>query len=97
MHRSYRRRASRNYKHTNSIVPIPVAGPDYECLYADIGTNGTVSEGDVWNKCGLSTVIENDSLSLPPPKCLPDGSIEVPYILVGNDAFFLKHLMKLYP
>ena len=40
-----------NYKNTHSIVLMAVAGPDYECLYADLGTNGRVSDGGVWNKC----------------------------------------------
>ena len=38
-----------NYKNTHSIVLMAVAGPDYECLYADVGTNGRVSDGGVWN------------------------------------------------
>ena len=29
-----------NYKHMHSIVLLAVAGPNYECLYADIGANG---------------------------------------------------------
>ena len=28
-----------NYKHTHSVVLLAVVGPDYECIYADIGTN----------------------------------------------------------
>ena len=36
-----------NYKHTHSIVLLAVAGPDYQCIYADIGTNGRVSDGGV--------------------------------------------------
>ena len=38
-----------NYKHTYSIVVIAIAGPSYECLYADIGTNRRTSDGGVWN------------------------------------------------
>jgi len=26
-----------NYKHTHSIILMAIAGPDYECLYADMG------------------------------------------------------------
>ena len=35
-----------NYKHTNYIVLMAV--PNYECLYYDIGTNGRVNDGGVW-------------------------------------------------
>ncbi|XP_067055962.1 uncharacterized protein [Acropora muricata] len=86
-----------NYKHTHSIVLMAIAGPDYECLYADVGTNRRVSDGGVWNKCGLSQAIEDGIISLPPPKCLPNGDTEVPHVFVGDDAFALKrHMMKPY-
>ena len=29
-----------NYKHTHSIILSAIAGPEYECLYADVGSNG---------------------------------------------------------
>ena len=38
-----------NYKHTHSVVLMAVAGPNYECIYADVGTNGRISDGGVWN------------------------------------------------
>lgn len=87
-----------NYKGTHSIVLMAVAGPDYECLYADVGTNGRVSDGGVWNKCRLAEAIENGTISLPPPKCLPLGINKVPHVFVGDDAFALKvHMMKPFP
>ena len=46
-----------NYKLTHSIVSLAVAGPDYECLFADIGTNGRVSDGGVWNKSKIALMI----------------------------------------
>ena len=87
-----------NYKHTHSIVLLAVAGPNYECIYADIGTNGRVSDGGVWNKCSLSKAIENGENSLPPPSCLPFSAEKMPYVFVADDAFALKsYLMKPYP
>ena len=39
-----------NYKHSHSIILMTIAGPSYECLYADVGANGRVNDGGVWNK-----------------------------------------------
>ena len=39
-----------NYKGTHSVVLMAIAGPNYEWLYANIGTNGRASDGGVWNK-----------------------------------------------
>ena len=87
-----------NYKNTHSIVLMAVAGPDYECLYADVGTNGRISDGGVFNKCGLAKLIDDGTISLPPPKCLPFGVTPTPFVFLGDDAFALKpNIMKPYP
>ena len=86
-----------NYKHNNSIVLMAVAGPDYECIYADVGTNGRISGGGLWKKCSLSRGLEDGSVSLPPPKCLPFGVAQLPHVFVGDDVFALKkNVMKPY-
>ena len=76
-----------NHKHTHSIVPLAVAGPDYECIYADISTNGKVSDGGLWSKFNLSKVINNGYLCLPLPKCLPFGTEEILNVYAGDDVF----------
>ena len=87
-----------NYKHTHSIILMAIAEPDYECLYAYLGTNGRASDGGVWSKSSLSNAIENGDICLPPPKCLPFGAEEMPHVFVADDAFALKpYLMKPYP
>ena len=87
-----------NYKKTHSIVLMVVAGPDYEVLYADVGTNGRISDGGVWNKCSLLTGIDDGSIHLPKPKCLNGGITPLPHVFVADDAFALKpFLMKPYP
>ena len=86
-----------NYKHTHSIVLLAIAGPNYECLYADIGSNGRMNDAGIWNKSKLRNKIENNELDLPRPKCLPFSCMEVPYVFVGDDAFGLKsYMMKPY-
>ncbi len=87
-----------NYKHTHSIVLMAVAGPDYECIYADVGTNGRVADGGVWNKCSLSKSIDDGAISLPSARCLPFGVTKIPYLIVADDAFALKpNVMKPHP
>ena len=77
---------------------MAIAGPNYECLYADTGTNGRVKDGSVWNKCGFSEALEIQELSVPGPRCLPRGVQIISFVLVGNDAVALKtHMMKSYP
>ena len=39
-----------NYKHTHSIILLAIAGPEYECLYADVGSNGRVNDSGVGTK-----------------------------------------------
>ena len=48
-----------NHKHSNWIILMAIAGPSYECFYVDVGTNGRVNEGGVWDKCGFSKALEN--------------------------------------
>ena len=87
-----------NYKHTHSLVLLAIAGPDNECLFADIGTNGRVSDGGVWNKSKIAQMIENKQIELPADRCLPFGSKKLPHVFIADDAFALKrYLMKPYP
>ena len=87
-----------NYKHTHSIILFAIAGPSYECIYADVGTNGRASDGGVWSKCSMLKGIENSEISLPSPMPLPYGTKSIPYVFVGDDAFPLKpYMMQPYP
>ena len=87
-----------NYKHTHSVVLMAVAGPNYECLFADVGTNGRVADGGVWNKCSFLKSQEGGTLGVPDCKPLPFGQESMPYVVVADDAFALRSfVMKPYP
>ena len=86
-----------NYKHTHSIILMAIAGPEYECLYADVGSNGRVNDSGVWNKSSLLEGIQDGSVKLPSNDALPNGDV-TPYVFLGDDAFALKSfMMKPYP
>ena len=86
-----------NYKHTHSIILLAIAGPEYECLYADVGSNGRVNDSGVWNKSSLLQAIQNGSVKLPKDDALPVNGVIAPNVFVGDDAFVLKFfLMKPY-
>ena len=87
-----------NYKGSHSIVLMVLAGPSYEIIWCNVGVNGRVSDGGVWNRTGLCNALENGEIDLPLPEPLPNRTEDCPYVIVGDDAFALKpFLMKPYP
>lgn len=84
-----------NYKHTHSIVLMGIADAEYKLIYVDVGCNGRIADGGVFNKCSFAEKLENGELSLPPRKPLPNRNVPVPYVLVADDAFALRtNVMK---
>ena len=87
-----------NYKKTFSIILLAIVGPDYESIYADVGSNGRMNDSGVWNSSDLRKRIEDDDLGIPALTPLPFGCTRIPYVFVGDDAFALKtYMMKPYP
>ena len=87
-----------NYKGFNSIVLMALADADLKFIYIDVGTNGRISDGGVWAKCGLSQALEENTLRRPPPTGLPGRQLPVPYAVVADEAFGLKPwIMRPYP
>ena len=88
-----------NYKLFHSIILFAVADADYNFLYVDVGCNGRVSDGGVFLNSKLYTMLEKNERNMPPPAPLPGRpQIDVPYFLIGDDAFPLKpYMQKPYP
>ena len=87
-----------NYKHTNSIVLSAIAGPNYECPFANVITNERMNDSRIWNKSSLRRAIENRELELPEPRALPYRLEKITFVILGDDAFGLKnYMMKPFP
>ena len=83
-----------NYKGFCSIVLMAVVGPDYRFLYADVGSMGSASDGQIYNRSELKECLEDNSIGFPDPEILPhDDRDPVAYFLVGDDAFPLSTFM----
>ena len=84
-----------NYKGSHSIVLLAAVNANYEFMFADIGTNGRVSDGGVWRNCKLRDIMETQTSGVPGAKRLPGSSISVPHVFLADDAFPLTpYLMK---
>jgi hypothetical protein len=75
-----------NYKGSDSLVLMSVVNANYEFLYCDIGANGRISDGVIENAKFYEYLV-NDRLELPPPKKPRNGTIDLPYVFVGDKAF----------
>ena len=86
-----------SYKKTFSIILLAIAGPDYECINVDIGSNRQMNDSGVWNSSDLRRKVEGNCLSIPVLTPLPLGYIRIPYLFVGGDAFVVNsYMMKPY-
>ncbi|XP_054709131.1 uncharacterized protein LOC129218835 [Uloborus diversus] len=84
-----------NYKHFYSIVLMALVDANLMFVYVDVGTNGRVSNGGVWDKSKLNAAMEAGELFIPKAQPLPNSNVLVPQVIVADDAFPLGiHLMK---
>uniref|UniRef100_A0A8C1ZID6 DDE Tnp4 domain-containing protein n=1 Tax=Cyprinus carpio TaxID=7962 RepID=A0A8C1ZID6_CYPCA len=87
-----------DYKHSFSIVLMALVDSSYRFLYVDVGFNGQISDGGVFEGCSLQNALENRTVNIPASAPLPGSNQLTPYCIVADEAFPLKeYLMKPYP
>ncbi|KAB0804160.1 hypothetical protein PPYR_01130, partial [Photinus pyralis] len=75
-----------NNKGTNSIVLLGLVYANYRFIFVNIGVNGRISDGGVFDECGLYKRLRANTLNLPTPRVLPGRSTAMPYVFIGDDA-----------
>ena len=87
-----------NYKGYFSIVLLAVVDADCNFIYIDVGAQGRVSDGGIFQNSQLFNKLEADELKFPKPVLVnPDFGKPIPYYFVADDAFPLQtNIMKPY-
>lgn len=86
-----------NYKGFFSIILLAVVDADYKFTWCCVGAPGSASDAGVFNGSRLKLAFDEERLNLPDPDPLPGDDRDIPYFIVGDDAFSLhKHMMKPY-
>lgn len=84
-----------NYKGFFSIVLLVVVDTNYNFLYANVGCQGRISDGGVFNNTSFNNCLDDNNMHLPLPRLLPQRSLPIPYVFVGDEAFQLSpNIMK---
>lgn len=74
---------------------LAIVDASYNFIYANVGCQGRISDGGVFNNTPFKEQLHINSLHLPTPRPLPGGTLPIPYVLVGDEAFQLSvNLMK---
>ncbi len=79
-----------NYKNFHSIILMALVDGDYKFTWVEVGANGTSSDAQIFEDCGLKAAIDQQVIGFPPPDCLPDDDKDTPFLFVGDDAFPLR-------
>ncbi|GBN84796.1 hypothetical protein AVEN_212124-1 [Araneus ventricosus] len=87
-----------NYKSHFSIVLFALVDGNYSFMFADVGSQGRISDSGVFQATKLHSMLKENTLGIPLPEELPGRSMKIPYFLAGDSAFALsENLMKPYP
>ena len=84
-----------HYKGYCSVQMLALVDVNYRFTYVYVGAEGWLGDGGQWQSSKLKAPIDKNKLHLPPPSVLPGMDIQLPYAIVGDDAFALdEHMLK---
>lgn len=86
-----------NYKGSHSIVLLAVVDDNYSFSLVDIGAQGRQSDGGVLRNSAFGKLLYEHKLHIPAPQKITVDGPELPFVIVGDEAFPLsENLLKPY-
>lgn len=87
-----------NYKGFFSIVLFGIMDAKYRFLYFNVGSQGRISDGGVFDNTVFKKLLVGCKLNLPEGSPLPGRKKAIPHVFLGDDAFpLLPNLLKPFP
>ena len=79
------------------MLLLALVDAQYKFLWIDTGALGSMSDCQVFNESELKECLVSGEIALPDPEPLPNDDRDIPYFILGDDAFGLRnYLMKPY-
>jgi len=82
-----------NYKKFYSIVLMALVDADYKFIWVEAGAHGSSSDAQLFQASELREAIESGDIGFPAPDPLPHDDRDMPYFIIGDDAFPLRTWM----
>ena len=60
---------------------LAIAGPNYECLFADAGRNERMNDYGIWNKSSLRRARESRKMEFLEPRAFPYCLEKIPFVI----------------
>lgn len=87
-----------NYKKTFSIVLLALVDAHCNFITVNVGAYAKSSDAGVFANSNLGKALHRGSMNIPANLTIPNTDTQVPYVIVGDEAFPLKpYLMRPYP
>ncbi|KAJ8969855.1 hypothetical protein NQ317_005149 [Molorchus minor] len=79
-----------NYKEQHPVVLLALVDADYKFIAVEVGSYGRNSDGGIFNKSNIGTMLENNLLHVPGKSPLEPNGEPLPHVILGDEAFPLK-------
>ncbi|XP_052281075.1 putative nuclease HARBI1 [Dreissena polymorpha] len=83
-----------NYKGFFSIILLASVDSDYKFVWCDLGGYGSSKDAKIYNESEFLEMVQDGSIGFPDPQLFPNDTVEMPFFLVGDDAFSLSENMQ---